>query len=276
MMLSNDKIALIGSGTMAQAIIKGLVQNGYDTRNILVINPHNPQSVAALQDTYHVIPAVPQALSAVQIIIIAVKPQSFMEVVSSYQPLINQEALLISIMAGIPLQMIEKAFEYNRVIRVMPNIALAVNLGASGYALGRFATESDAEKVQSIFSVSGIAVRVPEEQINDITALSGSGAAYICYLLEAMQDAAEKNGMDSMNAELLVRQTFLGLAKMLESADVTPSALRAKITSRKGTTDAAIRKMEELGFFSIIKSGYEANKERAEEITLELIKKRSV
>lgn len=264
------KIAFIGSGNMARAIIGGLVRAGFPAERILVVNPGNPVSTGEVQAAYGAVPAGPEALEEATIIVIAVKPQTFPEAAKLYRPFVNRDALFISIMAGITLAGVEAAFGGVRAIRVMPNIAMAVGCGASGYAAGKTATEVDAAAAERIFSASGVAVRVTEDRINDVGALSGSGAAYLYYLLEALRDAAVEDGVDPATAAALARQTLLGAAKQLEKEDVPPEELRKRITSKNGTTEAAIKKMKELGFPGAVKAGYRANKARSEELSAQL------
>lgn len=264
------RIAFIGSGNMARAIIGGIVGTGFPPERILVVNPGNPVSTGEVQKQYGAVPAGPEALSSADVIVIAVKPQTFPKAAETYKAFVNPDALYISIMAGLPTAAVENAFGGVRTVRVMPNIAMSVGYGASGYAPGKFATEADLEITGGIFSASGLAVRITEDQINDIGALSGSGAAYVYYLIEALRDAAVADGVEPASAAALARQTLLGAAKQLELEDVPPEALRKRITSKKGTTEAAIKKMTELGFSEAVGAGYRANKARSEELSGEL------
>jgi pyrroline-5-carboxylate reductase len=239
---------------------------------VLIINPGNPVSTGEVRDRYGVVPAAPEALCGADVIIVAVKPQSFPEAARAYKNFIGPDPLVISIMAGISLSDVEAALGVRRTVRVMPNLGLAVGYGASGYAPGSFATEDDMEVTCEIFSASGLAVRVAEDKINDVAALSGSGAAYIYYLLEALRDAATEDGFDPAPAAALARQTLLGAAKLLELEDAPPEELRRRITSKKGTTEAAIKKMAEMKFPEAVKAGYRANKARSEELSDEISK----
>ncbi|HBD87137.1 MAG TPA: pyrroline-5-carboxylate reductase [Clostridiales bacterium] len=267
------KIAFIGSGNMARAIIGGLVRAGFPGDRILVVNPGNPASMEAVRQEYGAVPSNPESLAGAEVIVIAVKPQSFPEAAANYRAFANPKALFISIMAGLSNAAVEDAFGGVRTVRVMPNIALAAGCGASGYAPGKYATEADAAVAQAIFSAAGLAVRVPEDRINDVTALSGSGAAYIYLLVEAMRDAAVEEGMDPAAAAALAGQTLIGAAKQLERENLAPEALRKRITSKNGTTEAAIEKMTESGFFEAVQAGYRANKARSRQLSDELCKK---
>jgi pyrroline-5-carboxylate reductase len=189
------KIAFIGSGNMAAAIIGGIghrLSPGADMRR----QSGNPVSTGEVQKQFGAVPAEPEALRTADVIVIAVKPQTFPKAAEAYKNLVNPGALFISIMAGLPTAAVEDAFGGVRTVRVMPNIAMAVGCGASGYAPGKFATETDLAITGGIFSASGLAVLITEDEINDIGALSGSGAAYVYYLIEALRDAAVADGME--------------------------------------------------------------------------------
>lgn len=258
--------AFIGSGNMVRAIIGGLVRSGAAPQDIFVINPGNPKSAAEAAEAYGVISAPPEALKDADTVIFGIKPQSFADAAAFYGPLIGKNSLVISIMAGISVKTIEEALGARRVIRVMPNLALSAGYGASGYALGGGATEADAKTAGDIFSASGIALRVSEEQIDDVTALSGSGAAYICLLVEALRDSAVQEGLDPETAALLAKQTLFGAARLIEAGGLDPEELRRRITSAKGTTDAAVRAMTQAGFEDAVRAGYRANKARSAEL----------
>ena len=260
------KTVFIGSGNMARAIIGGMVGAGTKPDSIFVVNPANPISTAEVQNLYGAVPAGPEALRDADAVVLAVKPQAFPDAAQDYKSFMNPSALIISIMAGVKTQTVEATFGGARVVRVMPNLALAVGCGASGCAPGRTATENDLLVTREIFSAAGIAVRVPEEQIDDVAALSGSGAAYLYYMLESLRDAAVEDGMEPDIAAVLAKQTLLGAAKLMEREAVPPEELRRRITSEKGTTEAAIHKMGELGLPEAVKAGYRANKARSAEL----------
>ena len=180
---------------MARAIISGLVKTGTAGEDILVVNPNNPRSCAEVQFLYGAEPAEAEAIAGAETVVIAVKPQSFPAAAPEYARYIKPGTLVVSIMAGIPTTAVEAAFPGARVVRVMPNLALAVGCGASGAAAGATASAEDVERALAIFSAGGEAVAVDEAQIDDVAALSGSGAAYIYYMVENLRDAAIEAGL---------------------------------------------------------------------------------
>ena len=260
------KYAFIGSGNMARAIIGGLVHTGTAGENILVVNPNNPKSCGEVQALYGAVPAPAEALEQADTVVVAVKPQSFPAAAPLYAPHIRPGTLVVSIMAGIPTAAVEAAFPTARVTRVMPNLALAVGCGAAGVAPGATATDADVDLTVKIFSAAGVAVAVDEAEIDSVAAISGSGAAYVYFLVENLRDAAIEDGMEPQKAALLARQTLIGAARQLEQEDVPPEELRRRITSKKGTTEAAINAMAEAGLPAAVRAGYQANKRRSREL----------
>lgn len=265
------KYAFIGSGNMARAIIGGMVRAGIPGESITVVNPGNPKSTGEVDELYGTVTGDARSLSAADCIVLAVKPQTFPSALPLYAPHIGTDALLVSIMAGISLAALEKAFPGSRVVRVMPNLNMSVGAGAAGYALGSAATEDDGDTVSAMFAASGLALRIDETQIDEVAALSGSGSAYIYYLVEALRDAAIEDGMTYEMAEALARQTLIGAAKLLEVTGASPETLRARITSKNGTTEAAIGKMAELQLPEAVKAGFRANKARSRELSAETV-----
>ena len=261
-----SKIAFIGSGSMARAIISGLVKTGTAGEDILVVNPNNPRSCAEVNALYGTVTAPATAVAEAGTVIVAVKPQSFPAAYPAYAPYIGAGTLVVSIMAGIPTSAVESAFPAARVVRVMPNLALAVGCGASGVAAGKSATAEDVERVIGIFSAGGVAVAVDESQIDDVAALSGSGAAYIYYMVENLRDAAVEAGVAPETAAALAKQTLIGAARQLELENEPPEELRRRITSKKGTTEAAINALDGHGFPAAVRACYNANKRRSREL----------
>lgn len=260
------KTAFIGSGNMARAIIGGMVGAGAKPEEIIVINPGNPASTGEVHRKYGAVPGGPEALTDAETVVLAVKPQTFPDAAPVYRPYLSPRTLIVSIMAGIPIKTLEETFPGARVARVMPNLALSVGRGAAGFALGTAATAEDARTVSEIFSAAGTAVQVDETQIDDVAALSGSGAAYLYLVTEALRDAAVEDGMAPETAAALANQTLIGAAALLEHENEPPEELRRRITSKKGTTEAAVNKMKELGLPEAVKAGYRANKARSKEL----------
>lgn len=265
MNIKEAKIVFLGDGFMASAIIDGMVQSDVCPAENIYVKGIIPEKVAALCEKYCLNIGTDTDITEADIVVLAFKPQGLSEAAPVYSPLIKKGATVISILAGITIATLEQLFPETRVVRVMPNLALSVGVGASGYSLGTLADDSDGEVVEAIFGGTGITARVTEDKIADIMALSGSGPAYFCLMTEQLMAYAAECGLDDDTARRFAVQTLMGAAK-LSAEDLDPATVRARITSPGGTTNAAICAMLESGFEKVIKEGYDACKRRGEEL----------
>lgn len=267
-------ICFIGGGNMAQSLIGGLIHNGYDSQHIIVSDPDSTrlQQLAELysvRTSEHNLPAVEVA----DVLLLAVKPQILAQVCQQLQPSVQQkQPLIISIAAGIRSTDIERWLGGNLpVVRTMPNTPSLIQAGATGlYANARTSTEQKAIAEQ-VLQAAGLTLWVEKEALLDaVTALSGSGPAYYFLIMQAMQRAGEQLGLDAHSADLLARQTALGAARMATEGEDDPATLRAKVTSKGGTTAAAIASFEASQLDQIILRALTAARDRATELADEL------
>ena len=240
------ELGIIGGGNMAEAILRAVVDNHIiSAERIVVSEPQaerramlEPLGVALTDDNQQVVAGSSQVM-------LAVKPQTLAAVSDSLKAVDPARQIVLSIMAGVSTRRIaEVTGKPARVIRIMPNTPLLVGLGMSAIAMGEHARSGDELLSLQIFRAAGEAVMVHETQMDAVTAVSGSGPAYVFYLAEAMTDAARQLGLDDASAKLLVQQTILGAAKLMKDSSDDPAALRRKVTSPGGTTQAAIEHME--------------------------------
>ncbi len=259
--------AFIGHGNMVRAIVSGMVRAGIDGSTIHIVNPRSRERLEAFCSETGTTAATEEILGRADCVVLGFKPQSMLEAAPYYKAHMKSDTLTVSIMAGIGIEKLKDSFDTQRVIRVMPNLALSVGCGASGYAVSASCSAEDEKAVQAMFSASGVCARVSEAQIDDVAALSGSGAAYICLLLESMRDAAVSEGvMESLASEFAL-QTLRGAAALLADGKTKPEDLRARITSKKGTTEAALNAMRDGGLPEAVAQGYRANKRRSAELS---------
>ena len=203
-------------------------------------------------------------------IILAVKPNIVPLILNEIMPVINSSKLIISIAAGVKISVIENCFsEKVPVIRAMPNTPAIIGEGATAIAGGKFADAEHIEKARSIFSSAGIVVVVEEPMMDAVTAVSGSGPAYLFLLAEMMEEAGEKLGLPQEKVRKLVRQTLLGSVKMLLESGFEPAALREKVTSPGGTTGAALNYLKEKEFREIFIEAVQEACRRSEELSKE-------
>jgi pyrroline-5-carboxylate reductase len=202
------------------------------------------------------------------VLVLCVKPQQVDEVLTGVAPVFEPKRhLLVSICAGVPTTRMEKPLPAGaRVVRVMPNTPMLVGLGASCICAGKHATEQDLSVVEALFTSAGIVMRVPEPMIDAVTGLSGSGPAYLFYLVEAMVDAGVAEGFTKEQALKLAARTCLGAAKMLEETGLPPEELRKRVTSPNGTTQAAVERLDSDGVKAKIAAAVRRAAERSREL----------
>jgi pyrroline-5-carboxylate reductase len=270
-MQSKLKIAFIGGGNMANALIGGLLVNLTTPENIHVVDPYQP-SLNKLQTTFGVTTAlqIDAALQMVDVIILSVKPQQLREVVTLLAPHLNGQ-LLLSIAAGIRAVDISRWLNgYDKIVRTMPNTPALIGKGITGLAAMTGVSEMQKQAAQDIMSAVGETVWLKDEsQIDAVTAVSGSGPAYIFYFIEAMQQAALELGLDAAQAKQLAIATFNGAAQLAQASDEPVQVLRERVTSKGGTTYAALCSMEESkikdGIITAIKAAAARGKQLGDE-----------
>jgi pyrroline-5-carboxylate reductase len=239
------ELGFVGAGNMAEAIMRAAISSDLVAAGGIIVADPSPErrqvaeALGTVTTEYNA-----DVIAQAKQIVLAVKPQMFATVVPELRGLNIDEQILISIMAGLSTQRIaSEVGGQARIIRVMPNTPFMVGAGMAGVALGEHAREGDEKLALDLFRAAGQAVVVSEELIDVVTAVSGSGPAYLFYLAEAMVAAGEEMGLDDQ-ADLLVRQTILGAAQLLAASPDSAAELRRKVTSPGGTTEAAIHHMD--------------------------------
>ncbi|MEM7624032.1 MAG: pyrroline-5-carboxylate reductase [Planctomycetota bacterium] len=239
-------LGFIGAGNMAEAIARGAIRQGVVEAARMVAADPSDERLNVFR-SFGVEAAVDNAglVNAADTVMLAVKPQTLPSLADALAGIEIERHVVVSIMAGASCAKIEAAIgKPARVVRVMPNTPLMVGRGMAGVAMGPSARPGDDELAMRLFGACGEAVRVDESDLDAVTAVSGSGPAYVFYLAEAMQAAADELGL-SDNARRLVNQTVLGSAELLTQSQDTPAELRRKVTSPGGTTAAAINHLDE-------------------------------
>ncbi len=248
-MIMESKVVFVGAGNMAEAIVSGMVTGGFCAPEKIIMTDVRPERLDDLAKEYRVSTSTDnRVVKNAEIVVLAVKPQLMTEVLVGIAPVLRAETLIISIAAGIPTAKIEAELGgKHRVVRVMPNTPALVGQGASAIVSGINADEADLEIAEAILNCVGLTVRVEENDLDAVTALSGSGPAYVFYLLEGLLAAAEKMGLDKETARKLALKTVEGAARLMDDSGEAADVLRAKVTSKGGTTEAAIRSLDSAG-----------------------------
>ena len=262
------RIAFLGGGNMAEAIIKGILRE--ESAAGLMVAEISAERRAWLAQAYPGVEVVENSAEAAawgDVIILAVKPQQSAAVLTSIKSSVTPAKLIISIMAGVRSGSIEEALgSGTRVVRVMPNTPALIGAGASAICPGSGATAADLDIVDAIFARTGLVVRVDEKQMDAVTGLSGSGPAYVFTFIEALGDAGVKNGLPRDVSARLALQTVLGAARMLAETGEHPAQLREKVTSPGGTTIAGLHVLENGRFRGTIMDAVDAASQRSKEL----------
>jgi pyrroline-5-carboxylate reductase len=261
-------LGFFGFGNMGQAIAGGLLTSGILTpRHMSVFDVSEDKQDKAAALGIHVSPNVSELAKRCDAIILAVKPQDMNNILDELKPHFQETTLIISIAAGISIAKVQDRLGSQiRVVRVMPNTPALVGAGAAGFAGSANCSEADAEITRTIFSAVGIAEMVSEPEIDAVTALSGSGPAYFFRLVELLVSAACAHGIDREQATRLAAQTLFGAGKLLQESGEDPETLRHRVTSKGGTTEAALRTFEELGLGKVVRAGFDAAAKRSKEL----------
>lgn len=258
---------------MANSLVGGLISQQYPADYITVTDP-DQQKLQQLQQAYGIKTTTDNksAISDADIIILAVKPQLMQQVCLPLAKHIHPSALIISIAAGIRSTDIDRWLDGNRaIVRCMPNTPSLIQAGATGLYANQQCSEQQTQLANTILQAAGLTLWVEEEALLDaVTAVSGSGPAYFFLLMEAMQQAGVSLGLSEQSASLLARQTALGAAQMAMQGEDEPATLRAKVTSKGGTTAAAIASFENNQFQNIVEQALTAARDRAIELADEL------
>ena len=260
-------IAFIGGGNMASAIIGGLIRQGHPASQIEVVEPWAEARDALLKN--HGLQAQPEAGPALQrarIVVWAVKPQTFKDAAAQTRAH-TEDALHLSVAAGIRSDSIAQWLDSERVVRTMPNTPALVGKGMSALYARPGVSAAERESVQAIMATTGEYLWVDsEKQLDAVTALSGSGPAYVFYFLEAMARAGTAMGLSAEQAHQLAVGTFVGASELARRSDESPAVLRQRVTSKGGTTYAALQSMEKDGVGEAFERAMKAAEQRADEL----------
>lgn len=261
------KLGVIGCGKMGKALLGGILGAGLcKASGVLVFDTHAPSAEAlAAEFGVTVTPSNEAVVAGSDTVLLCTKPQGFAEMLSQLGD--HRDRLLISIAAGVRLTTIETATESrHRVVRVMPNTPALVGKGASGYALGSSATTADAAVTESLLGAVGYVARVEEDQLDAVTAVSGSGPAYFFLMLEALIAEGIAQGLEPGVSRDLAVHTAAGAAALVLGTGEPPATLRENVTSPNGTTYAALHYFRSREFEAIVQGAVKAAADRSREL----------
>lgn len=266
----SEKLAFIGAGSMAESILTGILNSEFlPNDRIYVTNKADKERLAFLEKQYAVqnTDDKRKIVDGADMVIIAVKPYDLEAALTSINGYLKTDQLLISVVAGVSTDMISQLIEKEvPVIRAMPNTSSAAGQSATAVTRGKFASEQHLQTAMALFNTIGTATEVDEADMDTVTAISGSGPAYVYYLVETMEQAAMEAGLDHETAHALITQTIIGAGEMLKTSGLNPSQLRENITSPGGTTQAGIEALTNHRFQELIMTCVNSARERSIEL----------
>jgi pyrroline-5-carboxylate reductase len=265
--MSSPQLAFIGGGNMASAIIGGLIKSGHAPDTVLVVDPG-----AAQRDKLHAefgvrtLAAADASLAQTALVVWAVKPQLFNAAAAPCAAFVAN-ALHLSVMAGIRSDAIARATGTERVVRTMPNTPALVGRGMTGLFARAAVNAADRAQVEGVLAPTGQLLWVAnEDHLDAVTAISGSGPAYVFYFVEAMMDAAVQMGLSAEQGKQLALGTFAGATALAQASSDAPAVLRERVTSKGGTTFAALTSLEASGVKTAFVAAMQAAQQRAREL----------
>ncbi|HEX7717544.1 MAG TPA: pyrroline-5-carboxylate reductase [Marmoricola sp.] len=256
-------VAIIGAGVMGETLLSGLIRGGRDVADLMV-GEKRPERAEELREKYGVTVVANTEAARATTVVLVVKPQDMADVLTEIAPVLRAGQLLVSLAAGIPTRAIEKHIPDGvAVVRVMPNTPALVDEGMAAISPGSHCDDEHLAVAEDLLSATGRVVRVPEKQQDAVTAISGSGPAYLFFVVEAMIEAGVHLGLPRTTATELVVQTVVGSAKLLRETGEHPTVLREQVTSPGGTTAAAIRELEDHKVRAAFITAMEAARDRS-------------
>lgn len=265
-----SRISFLGAGSIVEAIIGGVLSNELlPASQIYITNRSDTERLQSLSDTFGVqIEREKQVLiEKADILVLAIKPKDVAEACQSLRGMVRKDQLVISVIAGVSTDFISEWLGVDcPIIRTMPNTSSAIGLSTTGMACGKFADETHLATAKLLFESIGTVYALPEDDLDLITGLTGSGPAFIYYMVEAMEKAGAMGGLAPEVARRLTLETILGAAQMLLTTNAEPSLLRKKITSPGGTTQAGIEVLDSYSFQEAVISAVLRATERSREL----------
>jgi pyrroline-5-carboxylate reductase len=262
-------LAILGAGVMGETVLSGLLRAGWSPDRIIATD-RRPERQKELRQRYGItIRENVEAAAEADTLVLVVKPQDMNDLLSEIAPVVRPGTLVASLAAGVDTAAIEAQLPADiPVVRVMPNTPAQVDEGMAAISPGRHASPEDLAEVTEILSATGRVVTVPERYQDAVTAISGSGPAYLFFVVEAMIEAGVHLGLPRDTSTELVVQTMLGSAKLLRETGEHPTVLRERVTSPGGTTAAAVRQLEEHKVRAAFLVAMEAARDRSRALAL--------
>lgn len=272
---SLPSLAFLGAGSMGGAILQGVVASGLDVEGGIIATNRTAEKAASLSGLAGVTAIALEdrpagntdAAGEARIILVGVKPAMVPDLLREIAPVVREDAIVVSLAAGVTLATYAEHLGVDvSVIRSMPNTPSTVGKGVTGLAAGATASAEDLAVVRRLFELVGAVIEVPEDQIDALSTISGSGPAYVFLLVEELTKAAIGKGFSEADARLMAEQTFIGATALLEASGEKPAELRRRVTSPKGTTERAVAVLQDAHLDQVFAEATDAALVRAREM----------
>jgi pyrroline-5-carboxylate reductase len=260
-------IAILGAGSMGEIFAQGLLRAGWTTEHVVMAARRRERAEEANRHTgIEVVLDAAEAAAGRDIVVVAVKPKDVPALIDQLLGVITPNQLIVSLADGVPLAVFEKAFPGVGVVRSMPNTPAAVDEGMTAYCGGSHVDQAALERAASVLAAVGETINLSEDLLDAVTAVSGTGPAYVFLLAEALTEAAIREGLPHHAAERLVHQTLRGAGILLATSEKSAFRLRAEVTSPGGTTAAAMHTLEDGGFRALMEDAVRSAASRSREL----------
>ncbi len=265
--MSRPTVGILGAGSMGEIFAHGLLRAGWDPKE-LALSVRRPERVRDLEHATGIIPStsLSEAADGREVLIIAVKPKDVRTVLEAISGIVTPDQVVVSVAAGVPVSVFEAGLPGIPIVRAMPNTPSAVDLGMTAYTVGETANSEHAQRAEIVLGAVGETLEVSEDLLDAVTAVSGTGPAYIFLMAEALIEAAIREGLPHHAAEKIVHQTVRGAGELLAASDKSAFRLRGEVTSPGGTTAAAMHVLEDGGFRSLLENAVRAAANRSREL----------
>jgi len=263
------KLLVIGAGNMGFTYSEGMVKSSLLSRHKLRIYDKSPERVVSISKLEHfdVYDDIEKCLPDADVVFLAVKPYHVDELFEEIKPLVNNDQIFVSIMAGITIEKIQEGLNITKVVRAMPNLPAQVGKGVTSYTEAKAVSRVELLMIRNLLDTTGESIRVENENFIDAsTGISGSGPAYVFYFMQSMLEAALKMGFSSNDSKVLVSKTFEGAVELFNQSDLSPETWMNRVASRGGTTRAALDSMDDNNVKELIKEAAYAAFDRAVEL----------
>jgi pyrroline-5-carboxylate reductase len=263
------RVLVIGAGNMGLTYSEGMATSALLNRKKLMIHDLSAELIEMLSDRneFDVYEKLEDCLPKADVVFIGVKPYHADDLMKTMKPMVNEQQIFVSLMAGVTIKHIQEGLGIKKVVRTMPNLPAKVGRGVTSYTESKEVSRIELLTIRNLLDTTGESIRVKNEEfINKSTGISGSGPAYVFYFMQSMLEAAKKMGFSDNDSKVLVSTTFEGAIKLFNESDLTPTTWMDRVASKGGTTRAALDSMDENNVEELIKEAAFAAFNRAVEL----------